>query len=231
MAKKQDAKNVWWMGFTSLLTDVSSEMIFPILPIFLSVVLKANMAIIGLIEGIAELTAALFKYISGWISDKIKVRKWLAFSGYAVSTFTKPILALATSWVHVLIVRFSDRVGKGIRTSPRDALIASSVRSKERGKYFGLHRTLDTVGAIIGTLLVTYLLFRLGSGEVAMRTIFWIALIPGLLALLVMGFFVKEIVDSKKKAERKDVFLKIPWNELSGSFKWFLLIVFIFGRQ
>src|SRR3989339_621729 len=155
----KNKKNVWYMGFTSFFTDVSSEMIFPILPLLLTTVLNANMAVVGLIEGIAESVSSLLKLISGWISDKFGKKKPLIIAGYSLSTITKPILAIATNRTHVLGVRVADRIGKGVRTAPRDALIAASVKEKDRGKSFGLHRTMDTAGAIVGTL-ISFLILR-----------------------------------------------------------------------
>src|SRR3989338_5431212 len=187
-------RNVWYMGLTSFFTDVSSEMIFPILPLFLISVLKANMVVVGLIEGIAESASALLKLFSGWISDKLGKKKPLVILGYSLSTVTKPLLALATHWTHVLAVRFFDRVGKGIRTAPRDALIAASVKEKERGRSFGLHRALDAAGAIIGTLISFFILQRfIGNNIDAFRLIFWLSFIPGLIAVLILIFAVKDV--------------------------------------
>src|SRR3989344_7964882 len=146
---KDTKKNVWYLGLVSFFTDVSSEMIFPILPLFLTTVLKANMAVVGLIEGIAESTSSLLKLFSGIIADKFGKKKPLIILGYSLSAITKPLLAIATSWTHVLGVRVADRIGKGIRTAPRDALIAASVNEKDRGKSFGLHRTMDASGAVL----------------------------------------------------------------------------------
>ncbi len=214
-------KNVWYMGLTSFFTDVSSEMIFPILPLFLTTVLKANMAVIGLIEGVAESTAALLKLISGWISDKLGKKKSLVILGYSLSAVTKPILAISTSWTQVLGVRFFDRVGKGIRTAPRDALIAASTKEKERGKSFGLHRTMDTAGAIIGTLIAFFILQRyLGN---AFRLIFWLSFIPGLIAVLILIFGVK---DTKGEVKRK---LNFDFRNLNPNLKRFLLVITIFN--
>src|SRR5258708_1297584 len=120
-------RNVWILTLTSFLTGVSSEMIFNLLPLFLANVLGVSTGIIGLIDGIAEATASLLKVFSGWLSDRLGARKWLTVSGYSLSAFSKPFLYFATSWVGVLVVRFTDRVGKGIRTAPRDALLADSV--------------------------------------------------------------------------------------------------------
>lgn len=126
-------KNVFRLGLTSFFTDMSSEMIFPVLPIFLTTVLGANMAVIGLIEGVAESAATILKLFSGWFSDKFGKKKPLIIAGYSFSAVTKPLLALSTHWGHVLAVRLADRVGKGLRTAPRDALITASVDKSERG--------------------------------------------------------------------------------------------------
>ena len=151
-------KNVIALGITSFFTDVSSEMILALLPLFL-VALGAGKAAIGLIEGIAEFTASILKIFSGWISDKLQKRKLLVVLGYSLSTISKPFIAVAGNWGQVLVVRFLDRVGKGVRTSPRDALIADSVEPGERGKSFGFHRMMDTSGAVVGTLLASLFLF------------------------------------------------------------------------
>lgn len=215
------ARNVWYMGLASFFTDISSEMIFPILPLFLTTVLKANMAVIRLIEGIAESASALLKLISGWISDKFGKKKPLVITGYSFSAITKPLLALATHWTHVLAVRFLDRVGKGIRTAPRDALIAASVKKNERGKSFGLHRALDTSGAIIGTLIAFFILQKyLGD---AFRLIFWLSFIPGLIAVLILIFAISDVKGEVKKKFAFD------FKNLNPNLKRFLLIITIFN--
>jgi MFS family permease len=221
MPSKNTKKNIWYLGWTSFFTDVSSEMIFPILPIFLTTVLKANMAVIGLIEGIAESASAFLKLISGWFSDKFGKKKPLVIAGYSLSTITKPLLALSTHWTHVLGVRVFDRVGKGIRTAPRDALIAASTAKKERGKGFGLHRTLDTSGAIVGTLIAFFILQKFF--EDAFRLIFWLSFIPGLIAVLILIFAVKE---SKVREEKKYSF---DFNNLNPNLKRFLFVILLFN--
>jgi len=215
-------KNVLRLGFVSFFTDVSSEMIFPILPIFLTTILKANMAIVGLIEGIAESTSSLLKMVSGYLSDKFKRKKPLVIFGYSLSTVTKPLLAIASHWWHVLFVRFSDRIGKGIRTAPRDSLLASITNKKVRGKYFGLHRALDSAGAIVGTLIAFFLL-KIFVGETSFRVIFWLSAIPGVLAVLILILGVKEA--KSVKSEKKFSF---NFKELSPEFKKFLFVVLIF---
>ncbi|MBU0672407.1 MAG: MFS transporter, partial [Candidatus Margulisbacteria bacterium] len=178
-----------------------------LLPLFLTA-LGAGKTVIGLIEGIAEFTASMLKTFSGWFSDKLRKRKLLLVIGYTLSTVTKPFIAVAGNWGQVLFVRFLDRVGKGVRTSPRDALIAESVEPHERGKYFGFHRMMDTSGAVVGTLLASLFLYvftRYFQMDTIFqyRTIFWIAIIPGIMAVLTLVFWVKE----PKFAEvRKTVF-------------------------
>ncbi len=181
-------RNVVAMGLTSLLTDVSTEMVLAGLPFFLTQELGGGMAALGAIEGSAELTASLLKAISGRLSDIMGRRKPLAVLGYAVSAVLKPTLALATSWWHALAVRVGDRVGKGIRTSPRDALIADSVAEEFRGRAFGLHRAMDTAGAVLGPLLALALIPRVGY-----RGTFAASAIPGLLGVLVLAALVAEV--------------------------------------
>ncbi len=143
-------RNIWAVTFASFFTDISSEMIFNLVPLYLANVLGVGTAIIGLIDGIAETTASLMKVYTGSLSDKLGQRKWLAVAGYALSTISKPFLFIATTWEAVLGVRFSDRLGKGIRTAPRDALVADSIDEKQRGLAFGVHRAGDTAGAFLG---------------------------------------------------------------------------------
>ena len=182
--------NVLMLGLVSLLTDVSSEMIYPLLPLFVTGVLGAGPAFLGVIEGIAESTAALLKLASGIVSDRIRGRKGLILAGYALSSLSRPLVALAGSPLAVLFVRFSDRVGKGIRTSPRDALIADSTAPTLRGKAFGFHRSLDHVGAVIGPLLAAALMAWFVSD---MRTVFWLAALPGVLAVALIVFKVRDM--------------------------------------
>ncbi len=157
-------RNVWALGVTSLLTDVSSEMIVPVLPLFVTGVLHASVASLGVIEGVAESTASLLRLSSGWLSDRIGRRKPFLVLGYGISGVAKTAFALARSWPAVLALRFGDRVGKGLRNPPRDALLADSVAPAWRGRAFGLHRALDTLGAAIGPLVAYALLARWPDG-------------------------------------------------------------------
>ncbi|MBI2092141.1 MAG: MFS transporter [Deltaproteobacteria bacterium] len=184
------SKPVFVLGVVSLLTDLSSEMIYPILPLFLANVIGASTTFIGLIEGIAESTASLLKVFSGWLSDKLNKRRQLILSGYGLSSVVKPFLALATSGWHVLGLRFADRLGKGIRGAPRDALIADATEPSERGKAFGFHRAMDTVGAILGPA-ATFMI--LPFFDHTYRPLFLIAAIPALAAVAVIIFSVKDM--------------------------------------
>ena len=189
--------NVFFLGIVSLLTDVSSEMIFTLVPLFLSNVLKTPFTIIGLVGGLSESVDAIFRIFSGWFSDKIGKRKLLAVSGYSISTIAKPFMYLASTWGAVLAVRFSDRVGKGVRTSSRDAMIADSVSAGERGKSFGFHRAMDTSGAVLGLAIATLIIYLVqGEGiKLSLETYQWIVVVgvvPAILAVLVLLTLVKE---------------------------------------
>ncbi|MEO7770107.1 MAG: MFS transporter [Gemmatimonadaceae bacterium] len=174
----------------SFLTDVSSEMIYPLLPVFLTTVLGANASFIGAIEGAAETTAALLKLASGWWSDRVRKRKPLVVLGYGIASLMRPLVAIAQSATQVLLIRVADRVGKGIRNAPRDALIAESVDPSIRGRAFGVHRTGDNLGGVLGPLIA---FAALTWHWADMRTVFWLAAIPGVLSVLVVIFFVREI--------------------------------------
>lgn len=211
--------NVLILGLVSFLTDVSSEMIYPLLPLFLTTVLGAGPAFLGVIEGVAESTSALLKLVSGVASDRVRSRKGLVLSGYLISTVARPLVAAATSPAAVLAVRFADRVGKGIRTSPRDALIADSTDPALRGKAYGFHRAMDHAGAFVGPLVATLLLTWFVSD---LRTLFWLAAIPGLLAVLLIVFRVRETV---RRETSDGAFLRmIP----RGGLRRFLLVLFLF---
>lgn len=191
--------NIILLGITSLLTDISSEMIYPILPIFLVNTLGVSPAILGLIEGIAESLASLLKVFSGYFSDKIKVRKPFAIFGYASSSVGKLFLYISSSWAHVLVGRVIDRFGKGIRTAPRDALIADSSWEGKRGAAFGLHRAMDTLGATIGVFSAYFLITRFRGSP---RNIFLFSFIPAFLGVLFL-FLVKEKMSQLKPNSEK----------------------------
>ena len=177
------------LGAVSFLTDASSEMIFPLLPVLLATIPGAPAATLGLIEGIAEATAAAVKVVSGRLSDRSPRRKPLVVAGYGLSSIVRPLIALATAWPHVLLVRFVDRIGKGVRSAPRDALIAQVTPPQKRGAAYGLHRAMDNAGAVAGPLLAAALL---GLLALPLRTVLALSAVPAALALLVLVLAVKE---------------------------------------
>ncbi len=180
---------VWALGFVSLLMDISSELVHSLLPLFMATVLGASMAAIGVVEGVAQGTAAMTKVFSGVVSDRLRQRKRLAVIGYGLAALTKPVFPLATSMEWVLAARFVDRVGKGIRGAPRDALVADLVPPRLRGAAYGLRQALDSVGAFVGPMLAVLLMLGLSSDIVAAL---WVAVVPGLLAVLVLIVAVHE---------------------------------------
>jgi len=232
--------NVWALTATSFLTDISSEMIANLIPLFLANVLRTGTAVVGLIEGIAETTASLMKVYSGALSDRLGQRKWLTVAGYSLSTLAKPFLYFANTWGWVLGVRFADRLGKGIRTAPRDALVAASIDEKQRGLAFGLHRAGDTLGAFTGLAIAALIVWATQSGAAELtRATFQIAvlasIIPAVLAVLVLTLGAREVASRKSAAapafsrsERPRRGLVEGLKELDGRFKAFLLVVTLF---
>ncbi len=200
-------RNVWVVTATSFLTDVSSEMLINLIPFFLANVLGVRTAVIGLIDGVAETTASLVKIASGALSDKLGKRKWLTVAGYSLSTIAKPFLYFANAWGWVLGVRFVDRVGKGIRTAPRDALIADSIDKEQRGFAFGLHRAGDTAGAFLG-LGIAALIIWLTQSQTALLTIatfkliVLVSIIPAVLAVVVLVLGAVEVPATGTGAEK-----------------------------
>ena len=180
---------VWALGFVSLFMDISSEMIHGLLPVFLTSVLGASTEMVGLIEGVGEATASISKLFSGWVSDKLGRRKALTVIGYGLGALSKPLFALASTSSLVLAARFSDRVGKGIRGAPRDAMVGDMAPAGLRGAAYGLRQALDTVGAFAGPLIAIVLMANLQDN---FRLIFWLALIPGLISVLVLLVAVRE---------------------------------------
>jgi len=183
-------KNVWTLAWVAFCNDTSTEMGYWLLPQFLVIALGAPPAAFGLIEGAAETIASFSRLLSGWLSDRIGRRKPLTAGGYTIANLVKPLLALAQSWPQVFWIRFADRAAKGFRGAPRDALIADSVDPAQRGSAFGLRQAMDTAGAIVGPLSALCLLPLLGG---RVRTVFWLAAIPGLVCILLACFAVKEV--------------------------------------
>ena len=221
-------RNVWVATLTSFLTDISSEMILNLVPLFLSNVLGAPTAVIGLIEGIAETTSSLLKTLSGWVSDRWGSRKWPAVVGYGLSALSKPFLYVATSWLGVLGVRFADRVGKGIRTAPRDALLADSVDARHRGIAFGLHRAGDTAGAVVGLVIALAVVLATLSQALAFsretfQTLVLLSIVPALLAVAVLAWGAREvIVAGQRPAPSFDL------RAVNPRYRGFLLILVLF---
>lgn len=222
-------RNVWATTITSFLTDVSSEMIFTLVPLFLANVLGMSTAIIGLVDGIAETTSSLLKGVSGWLSDRLRRRKSLAVAGYALSTFSKPFLYFTTTWGGVLAVRFADRVGKGIRTSPRDALLADSTDVRHRGIAFGLHRAGDTAGAVLGLGIALLVVQATQSQALTLsrdtfQTLVLLGIIPAVVAVIVLAVGAREVPVEPQTGPRP----RLSFAALNGDFKFFLLVVALF---
>jgi len=192
-------RNIWAVSLTSFFMDISSEMVINILPLFLVNVLGVRTSIVGLIEGIAESTASLVKLFSGWLSDRMHSRKWLAVIGYSLSAFSKPFFLIASTWEMVAGVRWLDRVGKGIRTAPRDALIADSIDEKHRGMAFGLHRAADTAGAFAGILIAMGIIWLAQANSLLLtnntfQIVVLVSLVPAFLAVIILIIGSKEVV-------------------------------------
>jgi MFS family permease len=214
--------NVLWLSLVSLLNDAASEMIYPLLPLFLVGTLGASTTMLGAIEGAAESASSLLKLASGWLSDRMRRRKPLILWGYAIATFARPLVGLASTAGQVLAIRFSDRVGKGMRSAPRDALLAGSVPPTHRGRAFGLHRAADHTGAVIGPLIASALLLVI----IDLRIIFALAVVPGLIALVVIVTRVREYGPAPVDATAPQ--LEQAASSLRRPFVLFLMSVFVF---
>ena len=220
--------NIWAVSLTSFFMDISSEMVLNILPLFLSSVLGVKTNIIGIIEGVAEATSSILKIFSGWLSDKLRSRKWLAVAGYGISALAKPFFYLASSWEAIGAIRWADRVGKGVRTAPRDALVADTVKLEQRGLAFGLHRAADTAGAMLGILIAAFVVWKVQAAgtslqENTFRTIVLISIIPAVLAVISLAVMTRE-----KKPEGVATAPKISFKGLGKNFMFFMIIVGIF---
>jgi len=224
--KKKIPSNVKFLGLVSFFNDSASEMIYPLLPVFLTSYLGAGTAIVGLIEGIAESISSLSKLISGWLSDLWKKRKIIVIGGYGLSSLSRPIIGITTSWAQVLSLRFVDRLGKGIRTSPRDALLIDSVSEKERGKAFGFQRAFDHLGAVVGPIIAFTLL---KAFHLNLRIVFLLAILPSIMILVLLIFFVKEKFPLGAVSKR----LNLKEVKFSSRFKFYLatLVVFTLGNS
>ena len=207
-------QTVWFLGFVSMFMDISSEMIHSLLPIFLISVLNSSATAVGLIEGVAEAVALISKTFSGALSDWLGKRKMLVFSGYALGTLTKPLFALSTGVGLVFAARFLDRIGKGMRGAPRDALVADVTPDNFRGAAYGLRQSLDTVGAFLGPLLAMVLMIGTTGN---FRSVFWFAVIPGLLSVAIIVFAVKEPSNLPSRSKQPSLHWR-DINKLSGTY-------------
>ncbi len=215
--------NVWILGFVSFFNDIASEMIYPLVPIFLTSVLNAPVTTVGLIEGVAEGMSNIVKFFSGYFSDKVHSRKPFVVAGYSLGAVSKLLIGLAYSWPFVLFARFIDRLGKGVRTSARDSMLLQNTTKDNKGMIFGFHRAMDSAGAIVGPLLALVLLYFLKDD---IRLVFLLAFIPGVIGVILLLLFVKEkkVADGGKKFQ-----FHFKWKELNPNFKFFLLILVIFS--
>jgi len=218
------------IGLVSLLNDASSEIIYPLLPIFLAASLGASAQAIGIIEGLAESISSLLKLFAGYLSDRLAKRKFLVVAGYSVASLARPLLAFAQSWTQVLAIRLTDRIGKGIRTAPRDAMIADAVRTEQRGLAFGFHRAMDHAGAVVGPLIgyllvVLFVANRQSPTSHEFTKIFLVASVPALLAVLVAVFFMRE---SQVTEKHETQVVKLSLRGFDSNFKRFLLVLALF---
>lgn len=221
-------RNVWAVSVTSFLMDTSSEMVINLLPLFLSNVLGVKTNVIGVIEGVAEAIASILKLFSGWLSDRLRARKWLAVAGYGISALSKPFFYFATTWEAIAAARWADRVGKGIRTAPRDALVADSIDERHRGLAFGFHRAADTAGAMLGLLIALGIVWAVQRGAVALgenafRTIVLVSVVPAVLAVIALAFLAREVPVAGQRAAPK-----FALRSLGRPFLVFMLIVGLF---
>ena len=215
------SRNTVLLAFTSLFADISSEMLYPVLPILLTQTLHASGSVVGLVEGIAQATQNIVQGVSGWLSDKLQERKSLALAGYLLSAVAKPLIGLATAWQGVLGARFLDRLGAGFRSAPRDALIASSVAEENRGRAFGLEGIGDNLGAFLGPLLAVVLLM---SFHLGIRWIFYLAIVPGLLAVFMILLVQERPVPVAAKSK-----IDVNLRQFPQPYWKYLLVTALFG--
>jgi MFS family permease len=221
-------RNVWAVSLTSFFMDTSSEMVINLLPLFLANVLGVQTSIIGLIEGIAETTASVLKLFAGWLSDRLGGRKWLAVSGYALSALSKPFFYFASTWELIAAVRWADRAGKGVRTAPRDALVADSVTPQIRGLAFGFHRAMDTAGEMLALVIAILVVWMAQKGALDLslstfQTVVLVSLVPAFLAVLSLAIGAKDVPVKSKRAIPKFAF-----RSLGKPFMILMVIVGIF---
>ncbi|MEO8466002.1 MAG: MFS transporter [Gammaproteobacteria bacterium] len=224
-ARPSIPRGVWALGLVSLFMDVSSEMIHSLLPVFLVTALGASVTTVGFLEGIAEATASITKVFSGTWSDRLGKRKGLTVIGYGLAAFTKPLFALAPTIAWIFAARFADRVGKGIRGAPRDALMAELTPGEIRGAAFGLRQTLDTIGAFAGPLLAMALMAITAN---QFRTVFWFAVIPAVVSVTLLVLFVREPARAAKAAGKGPVVWREMFGGLGSAYWWVVTVATLF---
>ncbi len=221
LEKRSLHKRVKVLGFASFFNDSSSEMIYPFLPVFITKYLGAGPAFVGLIEGVAESISSFLKLFSGWLSDRIKGRKLLVSIGYSLPAISRPLISFVNSWIPLFALRVIDRFGKGVRTSPRDAIIADSVDENSRGRAFGFQRAMDNLGAVVGPV-ISFLLLKFFVNDI--RKVFFLSIIPSIFVLILVTFVLKDVKERKLENKR----ITLNFKNLPSSFKIYLLSLLIF---
>lgn len=220
------SRNVFFTGLVSLFMDISSEMVYPLVPLFLTNVLGATKTAVGVIEGIAEATASLLKVFSGWLADRFGRKKLLMTLGYATSAVSRPVIAVSGTWFQVLTARFIDRFGKGVRTAPRDAIIAESTEASRFGLAFGFHRSMDTVGAVLGPGIAFILLYMFVGN---LRLVFFASTIPAVIAVILIIIFIKEKRRTRAEDEEASRLPRLSIASFDGQFRRYLVVIGVFS--
>lgn len=223
--KKRGFRNILLIGLTSMFMDASTEMVYPLIPLYLVTAFGATPALVGVIEGIAESLASLMKVFSGYLGDRYKRKKALAIGGYSTALIYKIALILSTSWVGVLTARVIDRFGKGVRVAPRDALVSENAAKTKQGTAFGLHKALDMLGSAFG-VLASYFILRAGAGAADYERVFLFSMIPAVFGLIILSFVREQKQTRVKKTEAHP---KVSWKSLDIRLRLFLITAFIFN--
>ena len=218
-------RNILFLGLVSFFIDLSTHMVYPLVPLYLVYVFGVSPALIGVIEGVSESAASLLKVFSGYTTDLVKKKKLIAFIGYVPATIYKIMLILSVSWVGIFAAKVIDRVGKGIRTSPRDVLISESTDKDKMGSSFGLHKALDMLGVALGILITYFVLLFMGDAPESFRLIFFVAIIPSVLGLF-MFIFIKEKKESREEKNKEPFWQN--FKKIDGQLKLYLFVVFLF---
>ena len=216
-------RNVYAAGFVSLFMDISSEMVYSLVPLFLANTLGVNKSIIGFIEGVAESTASVLRAFSGYISDRMGTRKWVMAAGYGISVLSRPLIAMGTNWGEVMVYRFTDRFGKGVRSAPRDAIIVESTQHESLARAFNFHRAMDTFGAMLGPLIAFVIL---ASYQNNYRLVFWLSIIPGVIAVALIIAFIQDVPVPAHARDKKHA---LSVKQFDWKFRLFLVIAALFA--